>query len=374
MPRREPDRAAAPPLRRSTRPRSRGDRRPRRRNRRERRRQGGQERRRLRPGQALLRIAGPPRPDRPRQPPPPSRPASARTLVVPVDDLEDAYRRSQLLHFSTLVPSAVDLAWRGGGSFLAVLFEGSERAVASQIGAARELVGGEEGDEGVWDDVRDRQARALGRLSFPPRGLVQTLAGEDDALVRPRPGRPTCRARCRSRSRRAHGCSPSGSALHSIPTACLPDGQGARQRMRPLRLLPAHVPDVRALERGDGLAARAHLPDGGPNRRDDATVADRRSPLRPLPRLHGVRDRLPVGRQVRPADRAHAGARRADDPAPARRASAPLARLQGVPPSAADARRARPRAARPATPRTERAGAPPRDRAAVALVRGSRPP
>ena len=60
--------------------------------------------------------------------------------------------------------------------------------MASQIGAARELVGGEERDEGVWDDVRDRQARALGRLSFPPRGLVQTLAGEDEALVRPAAG------------------------------------------------------------------------------------------------------------------------------------------------------------------------------------------
>jgi glycolate oxidase FAD binding subunit len=115
-------------------------------------------------------------------------PDSARTLVAPVADLADAHRRSQLLHVSALVPSAVDLVWQQGESFLAVLFEGSERAVQAQLDAARELVGGDEADPAVWDEVRARQARALGRLSFPPRGLVQTLAGEAEALVRPAPG------------------------------------------------------------------------------------------------------------------------------------------------------------------------------------------
>ena len=36
----------------------------------------------------------------------------------------------------------------------------------------------------------------------------------------------------------------------------------ADRRLRPLRLLPADVPDLRALARGDGLAARADPPDG----------------------------------------------------------------------------------------------------------------
>ncbi len=115
-------------------------------------------------------------------------PESARTLVVPVTDLDDAYRRSQLVHVSALVPSAVDLVLERTGSFLALMFEGSERAVSAQLAAARDLVGGEEEAGAVWEAVRAQQARASGRLSFPPRGLVQTLAGEPEALVRPAAG------------------------------------------------------------------------------------------------------------------------------------------------------------------------------------------
>ena len=65
-------------------------------------------------------------------------------------------------------------------------------------------------------------------------------------------------------------------------------------------------PTYAALGRGDGLAARAHLPDeGGPRRAhgDDAGV---RRALRRVPRLHGVRDRLPVRRAVRAAHRSDA--------------------------------------------------------------------
>ncbi len=42
----------------------------------------------------------------------------------------------------------------------------------------------------------------------------------------------------------------------------------ADRRLRPLRLLPAHLPHLHALGRGDGLAARAHRADeGGPRAR-----------------------------------------------------------------------------------------------------------
>jgi glycolate oxidase FAD binding subunit len=113
-------------------------------------------------------------------------PAAERTLVVPLGSADDAFRAAQLLHHSTLVPSAIDLLWRkGGGSRLAVLFEGSERAVDAQLGAARELIGGTENGGDEWDEARSRQAAAQGRISFPPGGLVQTLHTLDEALVRP---------------------------------------------------------------------------------------------------------------------------------------------------------------------------------------------
>ncbi len=54
--------------------------------------------------------------------------------------------------------------------------------------------------------------------------------------------------------------------------------------LRPLRLLPADVPDLRALERGDGLAARADPPHGRTPRRDDRAERDGGAALRPLSR------------------------------------------------------------------------------------------
>ncbi len=107
------------------------------------------------------------------------RPTAARTLVVSVESPADAQRLAQAVHRSTLVPSAVDLLWPGR---LAVLFEGSERAVAAQLARARELLGGDEGDP--WADVAERQVRSRGRLSFPPGELAGALAGLPEALVR----------------------------------------------------------------------------------------------------------------------------------------------------------------------------------------------
>src|SRR5207237_10192684 len=45
-------------------------------------------------------------------------------------------------------------------------------------------------------------------------------------------------------------------------------GAEADRRLRALRFLPARVPDLPQLGRGDGRAARPHLPDEGPFRRE----------------------------------------------------------------------------------------------------------
>lgn len=82
---------------------------------------------------------------------------------------------------STLVPSAVDIHWPHR---LALLFEGSERAVSAQVEAAAELVGAEPAGDDVWDDAAGRQASALGRLPFAPGSLADMLAAEEEAIVR----------------------------------------------------------------------------------------------------------------------------------------------------------------------------------------------
>lgn len=112
-------------------------------------------------------------------------PAAARSHVLQVTSSADARAAWQALHRSTLSPSAVDLLWKGPGSRLAVLFEGTERAVTAQASAAARLLGGEEAAPELWDVSRGWQARARGRTSFPPRGLEQTLEALPEALVRP---------------------------------------------------------------------------------------------------------------------------------------------------------------------------------------------
>jgi glycolate oxidase FAD binding subunit len=82
---------------------------------------------------------------------------------------------------STLVPSAVDVHWP---ERLALLFEGSERAVAAQIEAARELIGAEPAGEEIWTEAAERQGRAEGRLPFEPGSLTDLLASEEEAVVR----------------------------------------------------------------------------------------------------------------------------------------------------------------------------------------------
>ena len=109
-------------------------------------------------------------------------PKAARTLVVETDDAPAVV---VLLLRSQLQPSALDVLHPGR---VAVLFEGSERAVGAQLESARKLVGGSESGPEVWEESRTRQAAARGRLRFAPGDLSHFLADVSQAVVRPASG------------------------------------------------------------------------------------------------------------------------------------------------------------------------------------------
>ncbi len=109
-------------------------------------------------------------------------PRAARTLVIAT---EDAAGVVTMLRRSQLEPSALDVLHPGR---VAVLFEGSERAVEAQLDAARALVGGDDAGPEVWHESRERQGAARGRIRFDPGAVAETLAGLDEAIVRPAPG------------------------------------------------------------------------------------------------------------------------------------------------------------------------------------------
>ena len=109
-------------------------------------------------------------------------PQAARTLVVESDGTA---RVAAALLGSQLQPSALDVLHPGR---VAVLFEGSERAVEVQIEAAQALVGGSEGTAEIWDEARARQKSARGRVRFPPGELADVLAAFDEAVIRPAAG------------------------------------------------------------------------------------------------------------------------------------------------------------------------------------------
>jgi glycolate oxidase FAD binding subunit len=109
-------------------------------------------------------------------------PKATGTHVVETDDA--AIVAAHLL-CSQLQPSALDVLHPGR---VAILFEGSERAVAAQLEAAQALVGGAEADASVWEESRARQGAARGRIRFAPGELGETLAGVSAAVVRPASG------------------------------------------------------------------------------------------------------------------------------------------------------------------------------------------
>jgi glycolate dehydrogenase FAD-binding subunit len=110
------------------------------------------------------------------------QPKAARTLVVETEHTPGAV--AALLR-SQLQPNALDILHPGR---VAVLFEGSERAVEAQLESAQSLVGGSPTGPEIWDESRSRQADAKGRLRFEPGRLREALAGLDEAVVRPAAG------------------------------------------------------------------------------------------------------------------------------------------------------------------------------------------
>ncbi len=79
----------------------------------------------------------------------------------------------------------------------------------------------------------------------------------------------------------------------------LVDDLRAHARLRPLRPVPAHLPDLPRDRPRELVAARSHLPAARGRRGTRAAErSDRRGGL-PLSRLSRLRDRLPVGRRVR---------------------------------------------------------------------------
>jgi len=109
-------------------------------------------------------------------------PKASRTIVVGTDD---AARATATLLRSQLQPSALDVLHPGR---VAMLLEGSPRAVDAQLASAGALVGGEGADDAVWDESRSRQAEARARIRFAPGELGATLAGLAEAVVRPASG------------------------------------------------------------------------------------------------------------------------------------------------------------------------------------------
>jgi glycolate oxidase FAD binding subunit len=109
-------------------------------------------------------------------------PNASQTLAL---ETHDPVAHVRALLRSQLQPSALDLLRPGG---ILVLFEGSPRAVAAQVAAARSLVGGVEVDAGEWEKSRRRQAASRGRVRFEPGRLEETLAALEEAVVRPAAG------------------------------------------------------------------------------------------------------------------------------------------------------------------------------------------
>jgi glycolate oxidase FAD binding subunit len=109
-------------------------------------------------------------------------PKVAQTLVVEGADVAGVV--ATLLR-SQLQPSALDVLHPGR---VAVLFEGSERAVEAQAAAAEALVGGGVADASAWEESRGRQGSATARVRFAPGELAEVLAALDEAVVRPASG------------------------------------------------------------------------------------------------------------------------------------------------------------------------------------------
>ena len=109
-------------------------------------------------------------------------PKARRTLVVETDDpagVVSSLGRMQV------EPSALDVLHPGR---VAVLLEGSPRAVDAQIDRVQALLGGAAGDDEVWAESRRLQAASVARVRFTPGELRQQLESLPPAVLRPASG------------------------------------------------------------------------------------------------------------------------------------------------------------------------------------------
>ena len=122
---------------------------------------------------------------------------------------------------SQLQPSALDVLHPGR---VAVLFEGSERAVAAQLAQRRALVGGDEADYGRLGRVAARQASARGRVRFAPGDLAAALGVSTRPSSVPPRESPTSRDALRvtpcHEETSEPPCSSSGSGASSTRREC----------------------------------------------------------------------------------------------------------------------------------------------------------
>jgi glycolate oxidase FAD binding subunit len=88
----------------------------------------------------------------------------------------DADAKARALRRSTLVPSALDATRER----VAVLFEGSPNAVATQLETAKALVGGEAVGSKIWDEVRERMRAEQKSQEVQASPLLDRLRAELD--------------------------------------------------------------------------------------------------------------------------------------------------------------------------------------------------
>ena len=265
------------------------------------------------------------------------RPATPATALFRSDSPDALARTAAALAHAPLELEALDVRWERGRG--AVLARAAGAAALQRAGNMVERWGGEvvEADDALWAAQRDSQRSddgiVLSRLGLAGAARPAARGGR----ARGSPARRAGGARsclgdasgrlCAGRVRREFG--GSSSTVLPVPSSRPWDAQNRRRRahaprqgavrpgrhpepgrlrrrhldvdagfrcasspgvgldrdLRPLRLLPADLPHVYAtLERGDGLAARAHRPHAGRAGRRQRPLGRDGEALRPLPR------------------------------------------------------------------------------------------
>ena len=199
------------------------------------------------------------------------RPEATRTLAVPVSSAGDAAEKAlAILRCAARAVSASTCSGPTGSRCCSRAAGAGRRAVRDRRrrwSAARRTT--------ARSGRRPRRGRAgrRGGCCSRPGKLAETLGGLDEAVVRVAAGVAYVPEPVADPRDPAEVALAERVARSSIRAGCWSDGRDLARpdrRLRPLRLLPADVPDLRgALAGGDGLAARADLADGRAGRRDD---------------------------------------------------------------------------------------------------------